>query len=215
MKEGEARSESGREREGKIITRKKRTSSLTLRISSNSSAKASAILPIQNCLNRARSSASLSGSVGPGRISGGRTLFGMVGGGDGERAFFFLEEVGALVEVVVVVRSGLERLERCDCPVVGWSISISLFESSEYESSDEEEDEEDEEDEDDASFLAAIVVSLEDFCGSLKVVVLDFCCVSFSEDELSESEEMDSDEEEEETLRRFLFLMRFLFRGGC
>ena len=116
--------------------------------------------------------------------------------------------------MVVVIRSGLGRLERCDGPVVGWSISISLFESSEYESSDEEEDEEDE-DEEDASPLAATVVGLEDFCGSLKVVVLDFCCVSFSEDELSESEEMDSDEEDEETLRRFLFLMRFLFRSGC
>ena len=81
-----------REREGNVITRKKPSLSLTLRISSNSSAKASAILPIQNCLNRARSSASLSGSVGPGRISGGRTLFGMVGGGDGERAFFVLDE---------------------------------------------------------------------------------------------------------------------------
>ena len=89
---------------------------------------------------------------------------------------------------------------------------MSLFESSEYESSDEEEDEEDD---DDASLLVATVVGLEDFCGSLKVVVLDFCCVSFSEDELSESEEMDSDEEDEETLRRFLFLMRFLFRGCC
>lgn len=92
--EGGARNEGvkEREREGNVITRKKPSPSLTLRISSNSSAKASAILPIQNCLNRARSSASLSGSVGPGRISGGRTLFGMVGGGDGERAFFFLEE---------------------------------------------------------------------------------------------------------------------------
>ena len=117
--------------------------------------------------------------------------------------------------MVVVIRSGLGRLEGCDCSVVGWSISISLFESSEYESSDEEEDEEDEEDEDDASLLAATVVDFEDFCGSLKAVVLDFCCVSFSEEELSESEEMDSDEEDEETLRRFLFLMRFLFRGGC
>ena len=78
-----------------------------------------------------------------------------------------------------------------------------------------EEEDEEEEDKDDASLLAAIVVGLEDFCGSLKVVVLDFCCVSFSEEELSESEEMDEDEEDEETLRRFLFLMRFLFRGGC
>ena len=139
----------------------------------------------------------------------------MVGGGDGERAFFFLEEVEVERRVEVVVGSELGRLEGCDGPVVGWSISISLFESSEYESSDEEEDEEDEEDEDDASLLVATVVCLEDFCGSLKIVVLDFCCVSFSEEELSESEEMDSDEEDEETLRRFLFLMRFLFRGGC
>ena len=117
--------------------------------------------------------------------------------------------------MVVVIRSGLGRVEGCDCPVGGWSISISLFESSEYESSDEEEDSEEDEEDVDASLLVATVVGLEDFCGSLKVVVLDFCCVSFSEDELSESEEMDSDEEEEETLRRFLFLMRFLFRGGC
>ena len=90
--EGGARNEEEGEGRKDYNPKKSQATSLTLRISSNSSAKASAILPIQNCLNRARSSASLSGSVGPGRISGGRTLFGMVGGGDGERAFFFLDE---------------------------------------------------------------------------------------------------------------------------